>query len=86
MKHSLIARIEELESKVSHTTNFETFKSEWDGMDEISKAMFIFYAEQPQIWDDTERRYLANVREYLDAMGLIDRNAESIIEVAKCDQ
>ena len=87
MKHSLIARIEALENKLSHSIpDFETFKAEWATMDEISRSLFIFYAEQPQSWDNTERRFMQLIREYLDTLGLIDRNAESIIEVAKCDQ
>lgn len=81
MKHSLIARIEALENKLSHSIpDFETFKAEWAIMDELSRALFIFYAEQPQTWDNTERRYMETIREHLDTMGLIDRNAESIIE------
>ena len=81
MKHSLIARIEALENKLSHSIpDFETFKAEWAIMDELSRALFIFYAEQPQTWDNSERRYMETIREHLDTMGLIDRNAESIIE------
>lgn len=81
MKNSLIARIEALENKLSHSIpDFETFKAEWAIMDELSRALFIFYAEQPQTWDNTERRYMETIREHLDTMGLIDRNAESIIE------
>ena len=87
MMNSLIARIEALENKLSHSIpDFETFKAEWATMDEISRSLFIFYAEQPQTWDNTERRFMQLIREYLDTLGLIDRNAESIIEVAKCDQ
>lgn len=87
MMNSLIARIEALENKLSHSIpDFETFKSEWAIMDELSRALFIFYAEQPQTWDNYERRYMETIREHLDTMGLIDRNAESIIEVTKCDQ
>ena len=78
---NIIARIEALENKLSHSIpDFETFKSEWDGMDELSKAVFVYCAEQPQIWDDTERRFMQLIREFLDTLGLIDRNAESIIE------
>ena len=81
MMNSLIARIEALENKLSHSIpDFETFKAEWATMDEISRSLFIFYAEQPQTWDNTERRYMETIREHLDTMGLIDRNAESIIE------
>ena len=81
MKNSLIARIEALENKLSHSIpDFETFKAEWAIMDELSRALFIFYVEQPQTWDNTERRYMETIREHLDTMGLIDRNAESIIE------
>lgn len=78
---NIIARIEALENKLSHSIpDFETFKAEWATMDELSRALFIFYAEQPQTWDNTERRFMQLIREYLDALGLIDRNAESIIE------
>lgn len=82
MKNSLIARIEALENKLSHSIpDFETFKAEWAIMDELSRALFIFYAEQPQTWENSERRYMEIIRGYLDAMGLVDRDAKSITEL-----
>ena len=81
MNNTILHRLKELEQRTSHyVPSFEQFRTEWASMDELSKALFVFYAEQPQTWDNSERRYMEIIREHLDAMGLIDHNAESIIE------
>ena len=83
MNNAIMQRLKELEQRTSYSVpNYEQFKAEWSTMDELSRALFIFCAEQPQTWDSTERRYMQAIREHLDTMGLIDHDAKSITELA----
>lgn len=82
MNNAIMQRLKELEQRTSYSVpNYEQFRAEWETMDELSRALFIFYAEQPQTWDSMERRYMQAIREHLTKMGMV-HDAKSIIELA----
>lgn len=76
-----LARLEKL-AHVRRIPTFEEFRELWQGYDPLSKAVFAFFAEQPETWSSTERRYMTAVRSHLLRMGEIDESAESIKDIA----
>lgn len=84
---STINRLQAIEEtlKIKPIPNFDEFKSEWERMDALSRSVFVAEAESGDFntYDVAWRQYMSAVRSYLLAMGLIDRNAKSFIEIAE---
>lgn len=71
-------RIQELANQIP---TYEDFLQKWETMDELSKSLFLFYAECPDMFGTVDRHNKA-IFEYLHRMGLVENNY-SVTDIVK---
>lgn len=70
--------IQEIEKQAP---TYEEFLQKWETMDDISRSLYVFYAECPEIFGEVDR-YHKTIFEYLHRMGLVE-NHYSLTDIVK---
>ena len=69
-------RIQEIAKQVP---TYEEFLQKWETMDDISRSLYVFYAECPEMFGEVDR-YHKTIFEYLRRMGFV-KNQYSLTDI-----
>lgn len=87
MIRSTERRLQDIERllRIKPIPNFEEFKNEWERMDALSCSVLAAEAESAdfEIMDSARKKYMIAVRTYLLEMGVINKEAKSLLQIAK---
>lgn len=70
-----------LQELADQAPTYEEFRQQWETMDDLSKSLFVFWAECPEIFGEVDR-YHETIFVYLCRMGLVE-NRYSLTDIVK---